>query len=81
MVEVRLTVWGGSADSFNQSGNPVVAVKGCKVSDFSGVSLSALGSSVIQINPDLPKCHELKGNKIYICKKSISLLLVLSISF
>jgi len=61
MVEIKFTVWGGTAESFNPSGNPVVAVKGCKVSDFNGVSLSALNSSTIQINPDLPQCHELKG--------------------
>ena len=59
-----MTIWGGNAQSFNPSGNPVIAVKGCKVSDFSGVSLSALSSSVIQMNPDIPKCHELKGMSI-----------------
>ena len=56
-----MTIWGGNAQSFNPSGNPVVAVKGCKVSDFGGVSLSG---GVIQINPDIPKCHELKGKSI-----------------
>ena len=61
LVELRLTLWGGSAASFDHSGNPVLAIKGCKVSDYSGVSLSALSSSVIQINPDIAKCHELKG--------------------
>jgi len=61
LVELRLTLWGGTATSFNPSGNPVVAVKGCKVSDYAGVSVGALNSSVIQINPDIPKCHELKG--------------------
>ena len=60
-MELRLTLWGGSATSFDHSGNPVLAIKGCKVSDYSGVSLSALSSSVIQINPDIAKCHELKG--------------------
>ena len=60
-MELRLTLWGGSAASFDHSGNPVLAIKGCKVSDYSGVSLSALSSSVIQINPDIAKCHELKG--------------------
>ena len=34
---------------------------GAKVSDFNGVSLSSLSSSVLQIDPDMPQCHELKG--------------------
>ena len=63
MTELSLTLWGGSAETFNPEGNPVIAVKGCKVSDFSGVSLSALSSSVIQYNPDVPKCHALKGKE------------------
>lgn len=31
------------------------------MSDYNGVSLSCSFSSVLQINPDLPQCHELKG--------------------
>jgi replication factor A1 len=61
LVEVGLTLWGGTADNFDATGNPVVAIKGAKVSDYNGVSLSCSFSSVLQINPDLPQCHELKG--------------------
>ena len=61
LVELQLTLWGKHAESFDSSGNPVIAIKGCKVSDYSGVSLGALSSSVVQINPDIQKCHELKG--------------------
>ena len=63
LVELQLTLWGKHAESFDSSGNPVIAIKGCKVSDYSGVSLGALSSSVVQINPDIQKCHELKGTK------------------
>ena len=34
---------------------------GVKVSDYNGVSLSTLNSSVVQVNPDLPQSHELRG--------------------
>jgi len=61
LVELQLTLWGKSAETFNPTGNPVVAIKGCKVSDYSGVSLGALSSSLVQVNPDIQKCHELKG--------------------
>jgi len=61
MIELRLTIWGEQAKTFNADGNKVIAVKSCKVSDFGGVSLSTLQSSIIRINPDIPKGHELKG--------------------
>ena len=63
LVELQLTLWGKNAETFNPTGNPVVAIKGCKVSDYSGVSLGALSSSLVQVNPDIQKCHELKGTK------------------
>ncbi|XP_003391603.2 PREDICTED: replication protein A 70 kDa DNA-binding subunit-like [Amphimedon queenslandica] len=40
---------------------PVVALKSVRLSDFNGVSLSALASSTILTNPDLPEAHQLKG--------------------
>jgi replication factor A1 len=49
MAEINLTMWGGNAENFDPTGNPVVAIKGAKVSDYNGVSLSTLGSSVIQV--------------------------------
>lgn len=49
MAEVNVTFWGSNADNFDPTGNPVVAIKGVKVSDYNGVSLSSLGSSVIQV--------------------------------
>ena len=50
MAEVTVTMWGSAAENFDPSGNPVVAIKGAKVSDYNGVSLSTLGSSVIQVH-------------------------------
>lgn len=60
-TEVALTLWGTKAETFDSSSNPVVCVKGAKVSDFNSVSLSTLSSSVVQINPDLNQAHDLKG--------------------
>jgi len=61
MVELRLTLWGTQAERFDADANVVIAVKGCKIGDFGGVSLGALNSSIVQINPDMPKSHELKA--------------------
>lgn len=61
LTEINLTLWGTKAETFDGAGNPVVAIKGARVSDYSGVSLSALNSSTLQVNPDLPQTHSLKG--------------------
>ncbi|KAH8042181.1 hypothetical protein HPB51_021265 [Rhipicephalus microplus] len=60
-TEVSLTLWGDQAEKFDGSDNPVVAVKGARVSDFSGVSLSLISSSMLQVNPDIPESHALMG--------------------
>ena len=49
-TDINFTIWGTKAETFEPAGNPVVCVKGAKVSDFNGVSISALSSSVIQVN-------------------------------
>ena len=61
LTEVNLTLWGTTAEKFEAEGNPVVAIKGARVSDYNGVSLSSLSSTVVQVNPDLPQSHQLKG--------------------
>uniref|UniRef100_A0A2P2I042 Replication protein A subunit n=1 Tax=Hirondellea gigas TaxID=1518452 RepID=A0A2P2I042_9CRUS len=58
---VNLTMWGEQAEKFDGSGCPVLAIKGARVSDFGGVSLSLIGSSTVQINPDISEAHQLKG--------------------
>ncbi|GIX74979.1 replication protein A 70 kDa DNA-binding subunit [Caerostris extrusa] len=59
--EVSITLWGKEAESFDGSLNPVVAVKGARVSDFNGKSLSVTMSSFMLINPDIKEAHVLKG--------------------
>ncbi|GFY04709.1 replication protein A 70 kDa DNA-binding subunit [Trichonephila clavipes] len=59
--EVNLTLWGKEAESFDGTLFPVVAVKGARVSEFNGRSLSVTMSSSMQINPDIKEAHILKG--------------------
>lgn len=58
---VTLTLWGAEAEGFDGSGCPVLAIKGCKVSDFGGRSLSTQFSSLLNIDPDIPEAHQLRG--------------------
>ncbi|KXS96621.1 hypothetical protein AC578_10433 [Pseudocercospora eumusae] len=58
---VRLTIWGKVAESFDASPEAVVAFKGVKVSDFGGRSLSLLSSGSMNIDPDIDEAFKLKG--------------------
>ncbi|KAM4742376.1 replication protein A 70 kDa DNA-binding subunit [Anableps anableps] len=58
---VTLTLWGEEAEKFDGSGQPIVAIKGAKLSDFGGRSLSASFSSTMMINPDIPEAYKLRG--------------------
>lgn len=49
------------ADKFDGSRQPVMAIKGARVSDFGGRSLSVLSSSTIIVNPDIPEAYKLRG--------------------
>jgi len=57
-TEVLLTLWGTSAENFSAVGNPIVAAKNTRISDYNGVTLS--GGDIL-VNPDLDYAHELKG--------------------
>lgn len=58
---VRLTLWGKQAESFVGDDQPVVAIKAANVSDFGGRSLSMFSTSIMQVNPDIPEAHALRG--------------------
>ncbi|KAM9801677.1 replication protein A 70 kDa DNA-binding subunit [Neosynchiropus ocellatus] len=58
---VSVTLWGEEAEKFDGSGQPIVAIKGAKLSDFGGRSLSASFSSTVMINPDIPEAYKLRG--------------------
>ncbi|KAM9347966.1 replication protein A 70 kDa DNA-binding subunit-like [Symphorus nematophorus] len=59
--EVAVTLWGEEAEKFDGSGQPVVAIKGARLSDFGGRSLSALFSSTVMVNPDIPEAFRLRA--------------------
>ncbi|XP_029027745.1 replication protein A 70 kDa DNA-binding subunit [Betta splendens] len=58
---VTVTLWGEEAEKFDGSGQPIVAIKGAKLSDFGGRSLSASFTSTLMINPDIPEAYKLRG--------------------
>ncbi|XP_007554406.1 replication protein A 70 kDa DNA-binding subunit [Poecilia formosa] len=58
---VTVTLWGEEAEKFDGSGQPIVAIKSAKLSDFGGRSLSASFSSTMMINPDIPEAYKLRG--------------------
>ncbi|KAM4726414.1 replication protein A 70 kDa DNA-binding subunit-like [Anableps anableps] len=58
---VTVTLWGEEAEKFDDSGQPVVAIKGARLSDFGGISLSALFSSTIMVNPDMAEAFRLRA--------------------
>lgn len=58
LIQVSLTLWGTVAEEFDGTTNPIVAVKGARISEFNGgKSLSVMNSSVFQIDPDIPEAH------------------------
>ncbi|XP_070839802.1 replication protein A 70 kDa DNA-binding subunit-like isoform X2 [Chaetodon trifascialis] len=58
---VTVTLWGEEAEKFDGCGQPVVAIKGARLSDFGGRSLSALFSSTVMVNPDIPEAFRLRA--------------------
>lgn len=58
---VTVTLWGEEAEKFDGAGQPIVAIKGAKLSDFGGRSLSASFSSTLMVNPDIPEAYKLRG--------------------
>ncbi|KAI0216920.1 Replication protein A 70 kDa DNA-binding subunit [Lamellibrachia satsuma] len=60
-VQVRLTLWSSDAENFDGNGYPVLAIKGCRLSDWGGRSLSSLSQSQILLNPDVTEAHKLRG--------------------
>ncbi|GAA5987161.1 hypothetical protein JCM11641_002150 [Rhodosporidiobolus odoratus] len=58
---VRVTLWGRQAEGWNEGEGGIVALKGVKVGDFGGRSLSVSGSSTVAVDPDIQEAHELRG--------------------
>jgi len=60
-VQVRCTLWGTEAETFDGSGNPTLTVKGARLSDWGGRSLSIASSSQSILNADIKESHSLRG--------------------
>jgi replication factor A1 len=61
---IELTLWGNLAEQHSEvdlSQNAVIAVKGCRVGDYGGRSLSSLAATHLEVNPDRPEAHRLRG--------------------
>lgn len=59
---VTLTLWGNEAEKFEGNTNPILAVKGARLTEFNGSkSLSCLSSTMLRLNPDVPEAHKLRG--------------------
>ncbi|XP_014241853.1 replication protein A 70 kDa DNA-binding subunit [Cimex lectularius] len=62
LSSVVLTLWGQQAEDFSADTQPVVAIRAGKVSEFGGgKTVSLIGSSSMQINPDIPEAHRIRG--------------------
>lgn len=65
---VQCTLWGAFAanpghqleELLNGGAHPVVAIKSARVGDFSGKNLSTVGSSMVEIDPDVPQAGSLR---------------------
>lgn len=58
---VTLGLWNKMAVDFSLPVNSVVAVKGARVQEFGGRSLSLSQSGTVSPNPDTPEAFKLKG--------------------
>lgn len=59
---VSLTLWGEDAQNFEGSTNPVLVIKGARVSEFGGgKSIGLVASSVLKTNPDNEDAHKMRG--------------------
>ncbi|XP_051963145.1 replication protein A 70 kDa DNA-binding subunit isoform X2 [Xyrauchen texanus] len=58
---IQVTMWGNEAETFDGTGQPILAIKGARLSDFGGRSLSTLYSSTVMVNPDIPEAYKLRG--------------------
>ncbi|KOC64699.1 Replication protein A 70 kDa DNA-binding subunit [Habropoda laboriosa] len=49
-------------EEFDGNNNPVLAIKGARIGEFNGgKNLSTISATVLQIDPDIPAAHRLRG--------------------
>ncbi|KAK7602162.1 hypothetical protein V9T40_009603 [Parthenolecanium corni] len=61
-ASIVISLWDSAAEQFDGSSMPVVAIKGGRLTEYQGgKSISIGNNSTMQINPDIPKAHQLRG--------------------
>jgi replication factor A1 len=68
---INLSFWGKNARKTQLEGNPIIGVKGAKLSSYGGKSLNAPENSNILINPDMPRAKELEEWYINLSSNSL----------
>lgn len=58
---ISLGLWGEQALNFNLSEGSIIAIKGARVSDFNGKSLTMGFNSTLHANPEIPEAYAVKG--------------------
>lgn len=58
---ISVGLWNKTALEFDTPEGTVIAIKGAKVSDFNGKTLSLTPSGTISSNPDAPEAYAIKG--------------------
>lgn len=57
---ISLTLWGEDAKNFNGADQPVLMVRGAKISEYMGGKTLGGGTNM-KLNPDVPEGHRLRG--------------------
>lgn len=57
---ISLSFWGDQATMSEYKDNPVIALKGVRVSNYGGKSLNCVEESTVLINPQIPEAKKLK---------------------
>lgn len=61
-ASVSLTLWGDEAEKFDGAHQPVIVVKGARVTEFGGgKSLGIPSGGAMQVNPNIPEGHKLRA--------------------
>ncbi|KAI0987217.1 hypothetical protein GJ496_008993 [Pomphorhynchus laevis] len=60
-ASISCTFWGAQAEQFEIVEPKILALKGVRVTDFSGRSLSVINNTLIAESPDVPECRALKS--------------------
>lgn len=61
LLSVDLVFWGSAAQEFDENFRGIIAVKGAKISDFNGRTLTMQKSTQVEFEPDITEAYFLRG--------------------